>query len=67
MKKQSPRLPSPRKARLAAGLKWRALASKANIGLATISRCERSGQYPSNPHVRAAYLSALGLSEAAHG
>jgi hypothetical protein len=66
MKKHSPvKLPSPRQARLAAKLKWRQLAEKADIGLATISRCEKSGKYPTNRHVRAGYLAALGLSEEA--
>lgn len=62
MKKQ--KLPNPRDARLAKGLQWRQLAAAAQIGLATISRCERTRQYPTNVHTRKAYLSALGLSEA---
>ncbi len=61
---QPKRLPHPKAARKKAGLTWRALRDKAHVGLATIHRCEISGEYPPNPSVRAAYLAALGLSEA---
>lgn len=62
MKKQ--KLPEPKAARVKAGLTWRGLRDAVPVGLATIQRCEKSGQYPRNPHLRAAYLKALGLSEA---
>ena len=55
--------PAPRTARKKAGLTWRALASRARIGLATIKRAEDSGKYPKNHNTRSAYLAALGLTE----
>ena len=42
------------------------MASAADVSQDTISKCEKSGRYPSPRHVRASYLRALGLSEAAH-
>lgn len=57
------KLPHPRKARIAAGLKWRALAAAAQVSTGTISTCERTGKYPRQRAIRASYLAALGLSE----
>lgn len=61
MKQKPAKLPHPRKARISAGLKWRALADKAQVSTATISACEKSGKYPRQRAIRAAYLRALGL------
>lgn len=62
-KSKQKRLPHPKAARLAAGLSWRAMASAADVSQDTISKCEKSGRYPSNRHVRGSYLKALGLNE----
>lgn len=60
------RLPHPRAARVKAGLTWRQMAAAADVSQDTISKCEKSGRYPSNRHVRVSYLRALGLSEVGH-
>jgi predicted transcriptional regulator len=59
--KQHTKPPTPREARIAAGLTWRGLAKKAGIGQATISRCERSGEWPRHRGSRLLYLLACGL------
>ena len=64
-KKKQSRLPHPRVARLAAGLTWRQMAASADVSQDTISKCEKSGAYPRNRHVRISYLRALGLVEVA--
>lgn len=61
--KQEP-FPTPKAARVQAGLTWRQLAAVARVSNGTIETCERTGRYPANRHVRAAYLAALGLTEA---
>lgn len=59
--KQPSPLPHPRKARLDAGLSWRGLAAAAGIGMATISRAEKTGQWPKDRGTRVLYLHACGL------
>ena len=57
-------LPHPKKAREAKGLTQRQLAELVPTTQCGVFRCERSGTYPKQVHLRAAYLKALGLSEA---
>lgn len=57
------KLPHPKKARISAGLKWREFAKKAGVSQGTISKCEKSGEYPHSRRCRRDYLAALGLSE----
>lgn len=57
------KLPHPKKARKAAGLKWREMAKKAGVSQGTISKCEKTGNYPTDRRCRRDYLAALGLSE----
>lgn len=42
------------------------MAATADVSQDTISKCEKSGRYPKNRHVRASYLRALGLTDGAH-
>jgi hypothetical protein len=65
VKHKPAKLPHPKKARVAAGLKWRALAAAVPCSSGTISTCERTGQYPRQRAIRAAYLAALHLTETA--
>lgn len=41
------------------------MAAAADVSQDTISKCEKSGAYPRNRHVRISYLRALGLVEVA--
>ena len=51
----------PKAAREAAGLRQVDVASRAQIGLQTVIRAEKSGKYPRSIPLRAAYIKALGL------
>ena len=62
---KSKKLPSPVKARAAKGLTQRQLAALVPTAQCTVFRIEKSGKYPAHAALRAAYLSALGLSEKA--
>lgn len=57
-------LVQPKQARESAGLTPMQLATKAQVSLATVYNCERRKGYPKHRAQRAAYLAALGLSEA---
>lgn len=60
---QSPKLPTPRQARKAAGFSPVELAAKAGLSLSWIYRCEAVAKYPEQAAKRTAYLTALGLTE----
>lgn len=55
---------SPKTARQRKGLTCQQLCKLVGCGIATIYRLEAEGKYPRQPHLRQAYLKALGLKEA---
>lgn len=57
-------LPHPRRAREKAGLSQRGLASLVGTSQVMVCRWEKSGTYPKQKHLRAAYLRQLGLEVA---
>ena len=54
---------SPKAARLSKGLTCQQLCELVGCGIATVYRLEAANTYPRQPHLRAAYISALGLTE----
>jgi hypothetical protein len=57
--------PTPKEARLAKAMTQEALARRARVALATVSRADRSGQWPKRPKVLRRYRRALGLDQPA--
>lgn len=64
MRLKNKSLLDPKTARAAAGLTQRELADLVPTTQSTVNKCEQLGSYPRQRALRAAYLRALGLTEA---
>ena len=65
MNKIPAKIPSPKAARKAAGLRQVDVASKAGVSMSTVVRAELTGKYPRSIAVKNAYMNALGVGSQA--